>query len=88
MITILLDSTVDCNAEFSHNSCKSLILKLRSLFSQDIEFVQVLHLQSTVERQITVLVLIIITYHEAVDMVAGEIQEDIETLHLRMVEVG
>lgn len=57
------------------------------MFSQDIEFVQVLHRQFTEEMQITVLVLIIITCHEAVDMVVGETQEDIETLHPRMVEV-
>jgi len=61
---------------------------LLSLFSQDIEFVQVPPLQFTEEMQITVLVLIIITYHEAVDTVVGEIQEDIETLHLLLVEVG
>lgn len=49
---------------------------------------QVPPLQFTEEMQITVLVLIIITCQEAVDSVVGEILEDIDTLHLRMVEVG
>lgn len=86
MITSFLDSTVDCNAKFSLIDCKLLILRLHCLFPQDIEFVQVLHLLFTGEMQITALMLIIITCHEAVDMVVGEILVDIETLHPLMFE--
>lgn len=59
-----------------------------SLFSQDIDFVQVPHLPFTVEMLITVSLLIIITRHETVDMVAGEIMADIETLHPHIFVVG
>jgi hypothetical protein len=58
-----------------------------SLFSQDIDFVQVPHLLFTVEMLITASILIIITSRETVDMVVGEILADTETLHTRIIEV-
>lgn len=58
------------------------------LFSQDIDSVQVPRLLfTTVEMLIIASLLIIITFRETVDLVAGEILADIETLHTHMLEV-
>lgn len=71
--------TVVCNTKFSLTM---------SLFSQDIDSVQVPRLLfTTVEMLIIASLLIIITFRETVDLVAGEILADIETLHTRMHEV-
>lgn len=59
-----------------------------SLFSQDIDSVQVPRLLfTTVEMLIIASLLIIITFRGTVDLVAGEILADFETLHTRMLEV-
>jgi hypothetical protein len=58
------------------------------LFSQDIDSVQVPRLLfTTVGMLIIASLLIIITFRETVDLVAGEILADIETLHTHMLEV-
>lgn len=75
------------NAIISFTTCDLLILKnLLSLFSQDIEFVQVQSLLFIVEMQIIAIILIIIACHEVVDLVVEEILVGIETLHPLIVQ--
>lgn len=71
-----------------------LLCKLPALFTflvpytLDIDSVQVPRLLfTTVEMLIIASLLIIITFRETVDLVAGEILADFETLHTRMLEV-
>lgn len=81
MITSLVNSVVIL--------LPSIILALIAIpMMLDIDSVQVPRLLfTTVEMLIIASLLIIITFRETVDLVAGEILADFETLHTRMLEV-